>query len=68
MDYFAGLDISMDETYVCVLDREGAVVRESNAVGFVQLRSEFFSRLDCPQRSLSGCCAPLRPLTLFGRF
>ena len=29
MDYFAGLDISMDETYVCVLDREGAVVRET---------------------------------------
>jgi len=26
MDYFAGLDISMDETRVCVLDREGAVV------------------------------------------
>ena len=31
MDYFAGLDISMDETHVCVLDREGAVVRESEA-------------------------------------
>ena len=29
MDYFAGLDISIDETYVCVLDREGGVVRES---------------------------------------
>jgi transposase len=29
MDYFAGLDISMDETYVCVVDREGVVVRES---------------------------------------
>ena len=29
MDYFAGLDISMDETHVCVLDRERAVVRES---------------------------------------
>ena len=28
MDYFAGLDISMDETHVCVLDREGAVVYE----------------------------------------
>ena len=27
MDYFAGLDISMDETHVCVLDREGVVVR-----------------------------------------
>ena len=29
MDYFAGLDISMDETHICVLDREGVVVRES---------------------------------------
>jgi transposase len=29
MDYFAGLDISMDETLVCVLDRKGVVVRES---------------------------------------
>ena len=26
MDYFAGLDISMDETHVCVLDREGVVI------------------------------------------
>ena len=33
MDYFAGLDISMDETHVCVLDREGAVVlREQDGV------------------------------------
>ena len=29
MDYFAGLDISMDETHVCVLDREGVIVHES---------------------------------------
>jgi hypothetical protein len=29
MDYFAGLDISMDETHVCVLDREGVVFHES---------------------------------------
>ncbi len=28
MDYFAGLDISMDETHLCVLDREGGVVHE----------------------------------------
>ena len=31
MDYFAGLDISMDETHVCVVDREGVVVHESKA-------------------------------------
>ena len=29
MDYFASLDISMDITHVCVLDREGEVVFES---------------------------------------
>ena len=29
MEYFAGLDISRDETHICVLDREGAVVHES---------------------------------------
>ncbi|MQX75936.1 IS110 family transposase [Sinorhizobium medicae] len=28
MEYFAGLDISMEETHVCVVDREGAVVYE----------------------------------------
>jgi acetyltransferase len=29
MDYFAGLDISMDETHAFVLDRKGEVVHES---------------------------------------
>jgi hypothetical protein len=28
MEYFAGLDISMDETHVCVVDREGTLVTE----------------------------------------
>jgi transposase len=36
MDYFAGLDISMDETHVCVVDREGVVVRESKAESTAQ--------------------------------
>jgi len=34
MDYFAGLDISTDETHICVLDRE--VVRESKAESTAQ--------------------------------
>ena len=29
MDYFAGLDVSMEETHVCVVDREGAVMAKS---------------------------------------
>src|ERR1700730_5618357 len=28
MEYFAGLDVSMAETHVCVMDRDGAVVHE----------------------------------------
>ena len=28
MEYFAGLDISMEETRVCVVDREGVVDHE----------------------------------------
>src|SRR5271168_819768 len=36
MDYFAGLDISMDETHVCVLDREGVVVHESKTESTAQ--------------------------------
>lgn len=28
MTYYAGLDVSMEETHICVLDREGALIRE----------------------------------------
>ena len=28
MEYFAGLDVSMEETHVCVVDREGAVIHQ----------------------------------------
>src|SRR4029077_16724042 len=31
MDYCAGLDISMDETHICVVDRDGAVVYEGKS-------------------------------------
>ena len=36
MDYFAGLDISMDDTHVCVLDREGEVIHESKTASTAQ--------------------------------
>ena len=31
MDYFAGLDVSMQETHICVVDAEGGVVHEARA-------------------------------------
>jgi hypothetical protein len=36
MEYFAGLDISMDDTHTCVLDREGAVVYERRTTSTAQ--------------------------------
>lgn len=32
MEYFAGLDVSMEETHICLVDRDGAVVHEVKAV------------------------------------
>jgi transposase len=29
MEYFAGLDVSMEETHVCVIDRDGKVILEA---------------------------------------
>lgn len=31
MEYFAGLDVSMEETHICVLDRDGVLMREGKA-------------------------------------
>lgn len=31
MEYFAGLDVSLEKTHICVLDREGTVVHETTA-------------------------------------
>jgi transposase len=36
MEYFAGLDISMEETRVCVLDRESAVVHEGKSASMTE--------------------------------
>lgn len=32
MEYFAGLDVSMEETHICVVDRDGAVMHEVKAI------------------------------------
>lgn len=31
MEYFAGLDVSMEETHICVVDREGAIIHEATS-------------------------------------
>lgn len=31
MDYFAGLDVSMEETHICVVDRDGTIIGETKS-------------------------------------
>ena len=32
MEYYAGLDVSLEKTHICVLDRDGVVVHEATAL------------------------------------
>jgi transposase len=61
MDYFAGLDISMDETHVCVLDREGVVVRESKTESTAQAVANELSKAPSCRRIVfeTGRMAPI---------
>jgi hypothetical protein len=65
MDYFAGLDVSMEETHVCVVDRDGAVVFEGKSASTAEAIAKelakgpsarrIVSRRDAWRRSCSTC-------------
>ena len=42
MEYFAGLDVSLEETTICVVDETGRIVREARAVSEPEALVEFF--------------------------
>ena len=68
MDYFAGLDISMDETHVCVLDREGEVVRESKTVSTAQaIADELVKAPSCSRIVFETGRIARRPCAATGR-
>ncbi|SDG36944.1 IS110 family transposase [Sulfitobacter delicatus] len=43
MEYFAGLDVSMEETHICVLDRDGTLIREGKARSSPDAISDFLA-------------------------
>ena len=61
MDYFAGLDISMDETHICVLDREGAVVYEGKSASMANAIADELSKAPSCRRIVfeTGRMAPI---------
>ena len=61
MDYFAGLDISMDETHVCVVDRDGAVVYEGKSTSRAEAIADELAKAPSCRRIVfeTGRMAPI---------
>ena len=48
MKYFAGLDVSLEETAICVVDETGGIVKEARALSEPRALSEALRGLDLP--------------------
>ncbi len=59
MDYYAGLDVSLEETSVCVVDGDGADVHEAKVATEVEAIAETLRRF---ARSLAGVGIEAGPL------
>ena len=61
MDYFAGLEMSMDETHVCVVDREGVVVHEGKSASTAQSIADELAKAPSCRRTVfeTGRMAPI---------
>ena len=61
MDYFAGLDISMDETHVCIVDREDEVVYEGKTASTAQAIADELAKAPSCRRIVfeTGRMAPI---------
>src|SRR5688572_28690290 len=61
MDYYAGLDISMEETSVCVVDGEGNIIREGVVPTEPEAIAGFLQRLALPLKRVGLEAGPLSP-------
>lgn len=61
MDYFAGLDVSMEETHICILDREGVVIHVGKAASTPDAISEELTKAPSCRRIVfeTGRMAPM---------
>ena len=52
MGYFAGLDVSLEETTICVVDEAGRILREARAVSEPAALVEFFRASGMPMERI----------------
>lgn len=48
MDYYAGIDVSLKESSICVVDRTGNVVREVKVASKAEVLIGYFDELELP--------------------
>ena len=51
MEYFAGLDVSMEQTHICIVDRDGAVVADDKHA-FLQRVEDLLEHPALPGKAL----------------
>ena len=48
MTYFAGLDVSLEETTICIVDQSGRIMKEMRAASEPQALAEALRKVDLP--------------------
>lgn len=61
MEYFAGLDVSLEATHICVLDRDGAILLEAKTASSPEMIAETLSKAPPCKRVVfeTGRMAPM---------
>ena len=56
MGYFAGLDVSLEETAICIVDAAGRIVREARAASEPEALVAFFASMKVKQAMRASAC------------
>ena len=59
MDYYAGIDVSLELSSVCILDASGKIVREAKVASEPEALATFLSGLGLPLNRVGLKAGPL---------
>ena len=67
MEYYAGIDVSLEQSSVCVVDASGKIVREAKVESDPEALSAFFQKLSLPLGRMGLEAGPLSQWLHAGR-
>ena len=59
MDYYAGIDVSLELSSVCILDASGQIIREAKVASAPEALATFLDRLNLPLTRVGLEAGPL---------